>query len=67
MVLDDKLAVGDDIVLDGAIGSEIDLLGGKIIPRGEVRRGQSAASRHLRRAKGFAGTMSNVACLGRRP
>ena len=30
MVLDDKLAAGDIVVLDGAIGSEIDRLGGKM-------------------------------------
>ena len=30
MILDDKLAAGDIIVLDGAIGSEIDRLGGKM-------------------------------------
>ena len=32
MILDDKLARGDTIVLDGAIGSEIDRLGGKMHP-----------------------------------
>ena len=30
MILDEKLAAGDVIVLDGAIGSEIDRLGGKM-------------------------------------
>ena len=30
MILDDKLAAGDVIVLDGAIGSEIDRIGGKM-------------------------------------
>ena len=30
MILDDKLAAGDIIVMDGAIGSEIDRLGGKM-------------------------------------
>ena len=32
MILDEKLAVGDVIVLDGAIGSEIGRLGGKMHP-----------------------------------
>ena len=32
MILDEKLARGDTIVLDGAIGSEIDRLGGKMHP-----------------------------------
>ena len=32
MILDEKLAWGDTIVLDGAIGSEIDRLGGKMHP-----------------------------------
>jgi len=30
IILDDKLAAGDVIVLDGAIGSEIDRIGGKM-------------------------------------
>lgn len=30
MILDDKLAAGEVIVLDGAIGSEIDRIGGKM-------------------------------------
>ena len=48
MILDDKLAAGDVIVLDGAIGSEIDRLGGKDGRRGGRHHAQFPAMHHAR-------------------
>ena len=46
MILDEKLAAGDVIVLDGATGTEIARLGGQMNARRVVRGGEPHASRH---------------------